>query len=560
MARSTARDDAFTIGNDAYAAGRHGDFRSTETTLEALARRGPEDEVARAFVEALVAQRWHAEPERGRPPSVESLGTLVEGDPAARSAAALACTEGTRAALLAFDRPALSRWVSLHASLLEGGEETAEAFGWLDAGRIWLALSAGETEGQYERAVDLGQHASALALAPLAVEAMVLRAAVATAGADLETAAADARRASRMARTEELPQWQYLAGVVLSRVRRLTGRPHHSTRILDALAKVAPVHWHPWLLWELLLAGALADADEVGAPRSLETPAAKATNALWTLMTSALAGDRGDFDRSVLDARQGVKNFQPPAGELQVAIAAIDPDVDATSAPPELRAWCAGSDASAPPTLRGIAAHTGRVPPEQATAAYAVARPGRPARRVVGLGASLVGADLRLDPVRGRPGRAESLIAELAYAGTNGMNRERVFARIYGFEYEAAVHKNTFDVLIHRARGSLGDTASIRLEGDTLTLELAGSLVVPDPSCEQPLEDLLLRMLARRSKCNAREISELLGVPLRTAQRALVQLVDEGALLVDQKGRRFEYRVEDTTFSEPTTRHYVRPD
>ena len=75
---------------------------------------------------------------------------------------------------------------------------------------------------------------------------------------------------------------------------------------------------------------------------------------------------------------------------------------------------------------------------------------------------------------------------------------------------------------------------------------------VPDPRCERPMEDTLLRALAERGGGSAKEIAQTLDVPLRSVQLLLKGLVEDGACLSEKDGRRVAYKVEDTTFHEPT--------
>jgi hypothetical protein len=58
---------------------------------------------------------------------------------------------------------------------------------------------------------------------------------------------------------------------------------------------------------------------------------------------------------------------------------------------------------------------------------------------------------------------------------------------------------------------------------------------------------------------SAEHAAQRLGVPLRTVQALLAQLVEEGECHADKNGRRVQYRVEDTTFSEPTQRSAQTP-
>jgi hypothetical protein len=44
----------------------------------------------------------------------------------------------------------------------------------------------------------------------------------------------------------------------------------------------------------------------------------------------------------------------------------------------------------------------------------------------------------------------------------------------------------------------------------------------------------------------------MLRIPLRSIQKILRELLDDNACVSEGQGRRVEYYVEDTTFSEPT--------
>src|SRR4029453_533046 len=92
--------------------------------------------------------------------------------------------------------------------------------------------------------------------APLVIEAASLRALALSGSGNLEEATRISRRASRMARTESIPQQEYFANLVLARLRRLNGQTHLATRILQSLLRMASPLWRPWLGWELVMAGA----------------------------------------------------------------------------------------------------------------------------------------------------------------------------------------------------------------------------------------------------------------------------------------------------------------
>ncbi|MEM9074971.1 MAG: hypothetical protein AAGE52_41125, partial [Myxococcota bacterium] len=100
----------------------------------------------------------------------------------------------------------------------------------------------------------------------LGVEWQTQDALAALAAGDLERATQVARRASRIAASEGVLQGEYLANLVLARVRRATGMAHYAIRILDALARVVPAIWKPWVELEQTLAGATSAGFRSDAP------------------------------------------------------------------------------------------------------------------------------------------------------------------------------------------------------------------------------------------------------------------------------------------------------
>jgi hypothetical protein len=62
----------------------------------------------------------------------------------------------------------------------------------------------------------------------------------------------------------------------------------------------------------------------------------------------------------------------------------------------------------------------------------------------------------------------------------------------------------------------------------------------------------VLQLVARCGRMSAKDTSQQLGLPLRSAQAALEALVATGACTRERNGRAIEYRVDDTTFQEPT--------
>ncbi len=514
-----------------------------------------DDAMGDAWRLVLEAQRWHA----GLPSTLPSEASLTRAldtkDPAVRSVALLALGQSSKAALLRLDVDALERHALL-ARRFRAGLEPGEATFWCDVMESWLAIAAGDEEAASARTESLQEDAARYRLPTGVLEAASLRA-LAISSRDPGRAISAARRASRMARTEAFPQWEYLANAVLARLRRLTHRPHLSTRILGALARVVPSPWHGFIAWELRMAGGGKPPElalDVDPGDGLVDWARVAASSLGQIIEGA-ATDCAALDPHIETARAAVGRFAPFATDLESALAAIDPRSDLRSVGnTPTRQWCMGESLRPPPALCGLCTHLDADSPGQARAAWVYAPLSGAARRLAPRGEELVGPEVvRVTPQSGLPGRSETLVAALALAGPQGLPLRELFRTVYGFEYVASTHKNVFNVLLHRTRARLEGLAVIDREDDQLRLALHEPLLVPDPRCEQPLEDLVLRLLARRGAGDAKNAARALSIPLRTVQTALQQLTEEGAVLARRRGRGLEYRIEDTTFSEPTT-------
>lgn len=395
------------------------------------------------------------------------------------------------------------------------------------AGDPWAAVCAGELS----EPGDAGE-VDPVDEAAVVVERTIRRALLALNEGALDDAATHARRASRMARTEGMPQSTYLANVVLARVRRLSGRPYLAARILRALARVAPPPWLPWLRWELTMAAGQA-------PRA-------SAHVLPTLLQRALgaasAGDRPAFDAAfeALDAAtRGVAFLER---DVALARAALDPDH--VSHLDDLAAFARGETDTVP---RGIVGLAGRdeLPTD---VAVCVAKDGR-SRRVLWTGVRLF-----REPTlpEGRPGRTETAIAVLAFAGRAGLHEAELFERAYLFGYQRELHRSVLGVLIHRARAWLGDSATLHREEGQVWLEPHEPLVVPDPRCDRETEERVLVFFGSSGLSTAKQAAEELGISVRSTQAALAALVEDGALERVRRGRSIAYALEDTTFEEPT--------
>ncbi|MGE0788777.1 MAG: hypothetical protein AB7S26_24100 [Sandaracinaceae bacterium] len=510
------------LGLERYREGWSGRTHEHGRTSAWLATLG--DPLADAWRRALDAQAWFADPGSAAFPVVVADLAGMGGSPEVDEVLGHVCALGEREAVLRFDASGLDAWLGLHRRL--------GARAWLAAGEAWRSWSFG-----HPLEVDLARTAAEardLQDAPLAIETAALEALFAASRGDVDTAVRVARRASRMARTEALPQPQYLANLVLARVRRIAGRPHLSVHILNALLRVAPRAWWPWMSWERALAG--GDGEGWSAP-----PA----RAVIELARAALAGRPTEVERALgaLGALRHVAAFAP---EIDALGALVDPRYPV---PPALRAWFDGAVSdNTPYGLHELCNHH----PDQVIAGepvWVIAGPGN-ARRVLAIGLPLVGV-ARLDPGRRRKGRTDAAIAQLVLGGDE--EEEAFFARLYGFPYHASVHRGARDTLYTRIRERVRGHATLRREGGRLGLDVHGWFAFPDPRCAPPPENAILAILARVGASTAKEAADALGLPVRTAQHALKALADEGVCRVEKDGKQLRYHVEDTTFVEPTT-------
>lgn len=503
--------------------------------------------VTRAWAAALRTELWLIEPRYGWRPPAEWLADFVDGPALAREGAAIALANGARAAVIDFDGTALTALAELAPKLTAGLAPSAELVATLVG--AWAALAAGDSTTARERATELAQRASKHELSALLVEAQALRALASTALGDHAAALDLARRASLMARTEGLPQPEFIAHLALARARRHARQPHLAFRILEALAAVAPDAWQAWLAWESVFATGTPREPSAGM-RASSANAARAVDALGQVLTSARAGDGAACARSSHDLLQATARFSPVRTEAMNALAAIDPGRPAPSA--ELDDWRHGRNGLLPAALDGLRARSGD--DEESASAYVSIEVGRAGVRLLHAGVSLQHAPgvVRLRQSQRAQGRVETLLAILGLAGPAGIDEPSCFAQTYGFELVPELHRGVFDVLLHRARAALGEYGRLERGEHGLALRALRPLLVPDPRVSQRATDRVLRLLAERGSASAKDAAALLGISLRSAQAALADLTTAGACEARKDGRNVAYVVEDTIFSEPS--------
>jgi len=524
---------------DAYDAGLRGDFAPMATIAGALT--GRSDAEARAWLDASRGLGWFGAPTRteGSPVDVRALGAL-RGQPApALDLAARALAHAARAAAISFDRARVDRARQAMEQLLSGaGPDAAEARAWSAIVDGWSCVLQGTpVDATLESA---GRDGTRLGRADLVIEAIAVRALLPT--ASVADAVAASRRASRMSRTEALPQSEYLANLALARNRRLDGKPHLATRILRALLAVAPAAWRAWLDWELTLstgaASQLAREAQTGpAPR------------LDAMLEAARSGDPARYDRAHDEVSGLVASAEPLRADLAAVHAVVDPRVSLEQAPTDLVAWIRGEGTEPPRGLLGLVLDESLAPVPVCVLSPAMGA----SRRLLGPGAPLARAlHQPIEPAgaEGTQLRTDSTIAALALARPYAVAEELLFRVLYGFAYEPARHQAVRDTLYARARKRIAP-AKLERDGQKIWLTHEGALLVPDPRCAPPAEMKILLVLAERAGAAAKDVATELGIPLRTAQDALARLAEDGAVRKERAKLRLTYVLADTTFSEP---------
>ena len=401
----------------------------------------------------------------------------------------------------------------------------------------WQQVHAGSWDQAHETLERVGQDARQVAFAT------ATRALVRLAQGDVESARVASRKACRIARTDERLCDEYFANLVLARVRRHTGALELSSRVLTALERVLPAPWRGLWAWESLLNGGRATA----VPASSDTLAA-AAGELSQLLGDANNGLRAEVDHT------WAKLQQCSVGAVHAGdIAAVGIALGLTEPTGAMLPWARGVTDEVPGSVRGLCVPDLTEEGERA-GAYVAASPQQGARRVVSAGAPLFlfrGADLPAEPRSAD--RAARALSALALAREEGLSDGSVFAAAYGFPYDKRRNNGVYRNLLSKVRERLGDKGVLERLVDGYKLRLREPLVVPDPRCTIELRELLLRCMSKQMHgARSRDLARTLRVPLRTVQAILGELVEEGACEMNKDGRKVVYRLEDTTFYEPS--------
>ncbi len=475
-------------------------------------------------------------------PQPDALVTLeVKGDDGVATAASAAAGAMALHAVLCFSSTQLEVVLEAQRRVASSATtcrlELALSHAWLD-----VAHGASSNEAVRARCDELKtreREALAAAQPSLVIRLAVARALLLEQVHALPEALDVARRAARMSRTESLPQEEYLAALVLARIRRLTGRPYLATRILTALASYAPEPWKPAVGWELVMAsGTTEPLVPAGAACILQQVVASLVPG-----TDAAASYRHTL--SQLHESLHMQAYAPARRDVHGLRCALDPTAPTTD--PVLIRWRHGEEPHAPPYgLIGLDGNTGGAPIAYVLATQATGQ------RVLHRAATLLPGATVMESTQRKQARIDALLAGLALAIPHAVEEADLFRSVYGFKYARNTHKDVLHVAIHRARERLGRRGEIVRDGSMLRMSLQGPVFFPDPRCAPLVDDRVLQLVARRGTVTAKDAAGALGIPLRSVQSALRELVEGGACQQRREGRRVAYRVEDTTFREPS--------
>ena len=496
---------------------------------------------------AIEAHCHLADPTRFLLPALFTLERIVSADVGISTAAAIACVAYEKSALLAIDPKAFAAAWKFHHTLAAPAARSEGAL-WFAVANAWACYVGCCSSDRIKVTASLEKvrlRAVELKLAALVVESTVLMGLLALSGGTQADARTWLRRAALMAQTEALPQSQYLAHLALARLRRYERRPHLAARILGSLRNVAPSSWRAWLGWEAVLSG-LSRINNEAAP-VVCGPA----QFLEQGLVAAASGDRERFSMQMSHAIGKLEGWVDLQSEVQAVQGCLDPMLPLDQLPEDVRAWVQGQVDLIPRGIDGIV--FGRNDPDNTVACVFVA-PNVEPRRLLSVGSALLGTNLlgALPRVQRNNARIETAAAALALAGSAGLDEADMWKRVYGFQFVIDLHRGTLEVLIHRLRERLGDGAKINRREGGFCFRAEVPMFLIDPRGMPSVDTLILKLFSERGTASARAAADALVVPLRTVQTALAELVAEGHLRVQGKGRSVAYVLEDTVFAEPT--------
>ncbi len=497
----------------------------------AHARAAASPAVRRGRLARLEAQRWFCGAPEGAPPDLRWACDAAGAEEVDVRDLGWLAIHAAHAALLTLSRFDAEPWLEL----LRARSRAAESRLFIQAVSAWAGVWS--TDGSVATFDDTGGEHSTLArrlgLAGLPTQ-MHLTAALASLASRSEVAVPEARAAARMARTERRVVDEVLAALVLARTRRYAGVPHLAGHIARSVARVASARFARWLSWELAMCGAHREGDDLESDLGL-------------LLAAEARGDRESFGRAADRIAELERECAPLCAEAS-AVRALLAGPQSARYEHAATAWQTMAEESPPAHLRGLCR-----PVERGQLGAWVCARGDATWRVVGSGECLlqgVSAPRVLAPEAPPQRRTDGAIAWLLQARSASI--EAFVRGVYGVRYEPAIHRSVVNMLVHRARGRLGELAAIERVGDRIELHLGGDLLLWEPRAPAELDDELLHLIAMYPGRPAGELAVLAGVSLRSVQSVLADLVRDGCVERLRDGRHASYQLSDTTFSTPT--------
>lgn len=408
------------------------------------------------------------------------------------------------------DHLAVGEWVAFLRSI---ASDEAEHLARL--GSAWSALLLDEGNVSLNATIEFARAQKRPALrveALCAATLLVVR-------EDASQATDMARKAVRIARTEEMIQQEYLANVVLARCRRREGRPYLAARILTELRRVSCGRWRSWIEWENQLADPFA-VTEVARAMPLRSVRDGCLQGRREMLSASLAMARCPADRSEVDRLQ--RGLDPVREAFPVELA--------------FQGWQTDRE------------------PDEPYGRWILVDPVAGSREISALSLALSDQQgyARCPILGSGQVRAAQVLAVLASRPGEAIPTPEVFQSVYGFAYVAEKHSTVFRSALKRVRDQLGELGVVdRPSAGTVRLLAAQRLSVPDPQSILTLEERILRILSRTPASSA-EIARLLHVSKRQVQKSLPELIAQGCCSVEKDGRAVRYNVEDTTFVVPT--------
>lgn len=384
-------------------------------------------------------------------------------------------------------------------------------------GDAWLGLRDGVRVHGLE---GLHEQFRQAAMEEAIVDCALLRAAQASFSHE-DTAIELARKAAHKAQSSAIVDREMLASVLLARARRLQHKPYLGRWLLDTLLASYPPPWLPWVETERVFLGQVA--------QPLGGLPATAVVEIYNSVS-----DPDEARQRLEKAKELDSRFAPELETLEIAL---------------------GLSEEADLVQRGQIRLGVRDARFDAPAFEILLRPcGRTVRRFP---SARLGHERHVDTLQQGERCARGLVA-LSEHLNRWIPIERWFHATAGFEYKPELHAPSVRATVHRIRSTLPPDMRLERTADTIRLEAPSKdTIIPDPGAFASHEERVLGAIVSGAT-GSTVIARRLRVSRRTVQSVLRDLVEQGVCHKTTSGRAVEYRVEDTSFFEPSLERFSR--